>query len=68
MSFIGRLFGSKPQDKVPSVQEAIQKILETEELMNKRQDLLEKKIEEELNTARLNGKTNKRCMYIGYLI
>jgi hypothetical protein len=29
--------------------------------MRKRQDVLERKIDDELNTAKLNGTKNKRC-------
>ena len=41
--------------------EAIQKLRETEEMLIKKQDFLEKKIEVEIGTARKNAKTNKRA-------
>lgn len=59
MSIFGRIFG-KTTEKAPTPQEAIQKLLEIEDLMRKRQDVLERKIEDELQTARTNGVKNKR--------
>jgi len=44
-----------------STGEAIQKLRETEEMLIKKQDFLEKKITEEVTTARKNAKTNKRA-------
>jgi hypothetical protein len=61
MSLFAKLFGSKSNTgKAPTPQEAIQKLLEIEELLRKRQDVLEKKIEDELTTAKTNGVKNKR--------
>lgn len=61
MSLFNRIFGSKQNSgKAPSPQEAIQKLLEIEELLRKRQEVLEKKIEDELKIARANGVKNKR--------
>lgn len=60
MSFLGKLFGGKKEEKGPSTHEAIQKLRETEELLLKKQDFLEKKIEIEIQTARKNGTKNKR--------
>lgn len=61
MSLFTKLFGSKSNTgKAPTPQEAIQKLLEIEELLRKRQDVLEKKIEDELTTAKTNGVKNKR--------
>ncbi|XP_077993293.1 charged multivesicular body protein 4b-like [Glandiceps talaboti] len=58
MSF---LFGkSKKEGKAPSTQEAIQKLRETEELLEKKQEYLEKKIQTELSTAKKHGTKNKR--------
>jgi len=60
MSFFGKLFG-KASDKDPvSTGEAIQKLRETEEMLMKKQEFLEKKIDQEVATARKNAKTNKR--------
>jgi len=53
------MFG-KTAEKAPTPQEAIQKLLEIEDLLRKRQDVLEKKIDEELHTAKQNGLKNKR--------
>ncbi len=62
MSFFGKIFGSgKKGDKAPTTGEAIQKLRETEEMLMKKQDFLEKKIEQELDVARKNAKTNKRA-------
>ena len=62
MSLFSKIFGKSNSEKTPTPQEAIQKLLEIEELMTKRQDVLEKKINDELNTARTNGIKNKRCL------
>jgi charged multivesicular body protein 4 len=56
----GKLFGGKKGDKAPTTGEAIQKLRETEEMLMKKQEFLEKKIETEITTARKNAKTNKR--------
>ena len=56
-----KLFGGKSsQSKTPSPQEAIQQLIDIEDLLKKRQELLESKIEAELKTARENGVKNKR--------
>lgn len=60
MSIFGKLFGKGTAEKAPSTQEAIQKLIEIEDLMSKRQSVLERKIEEELKTAKTNGVKNKR--------
>ena len=61
MSLFGKLFGSGGKGgKGPSPQEAIQKLRETEEMLTKKQDFLEKKIDQELITAKKNGTKNKR--------
>jgi len=59
MSLLGKLFG-KSGDKAPTPQEAIQRLTETEEMLQKKSDFLEKKIEQEIATARKNGTKNKR--------
>ena len=59
MSLFAKLFGSK-SNKAPTPQEAIQKLLELEELLRKKQEFLEKKIENELTIAKTNGLKNKR--------
>ncbi|XP_034725816.1 charged multivesicular body protein 4b [Etheostoma cragini] len=62
MSVFGKLFGSGGKGgKAPTPQEAIQKLRETEEMLAKKQDFLEKKIDQELLTAKKNGTKNKRA-------
>lgn len=46
--------------KAPTTQEAIQRLRETEEMLTKKQEFLEKKIDQELMTAKKNGTKNKR--------
>lgn len=74
MSKVAKLFkgtssssGSKSSSKGkhrsragPSPQEAIHKLRETEEMLTKKQNYLEKKIEQELMIAKKNGTKNKR--------
>ncbi|CAB1329422.1 unnamed protein product [Coregonus sp. 'balchen'] len=61
MSVFGKLFGGGGKGgKGPSPQEAIQKLRDTEEMLAKKQDFLEKKIDQELITAKKNGTKNKR--------
>lgn len=59
MSLLAKMFGKKG-DKAPTPQEAIQRLRETEEMLQKKSDFLEKKIESELTIARKNGTKNKR--------
>ncbi|KAM3921814.1 charged multivesicular body protein 4b [Leptodactylus fuscus] len=62
MSVLGKLFGTGGKSgKGPSPQEAIQKLRDTEEMLAKKQEFLEKKIEQELTTARKHGTKNKRA-------
>lgn len=63
MSLFHRIFGgSKSKDKSNvSPQEAIQKLLDMEDLLRKRADLLETKIEQEKKIAVQNANSNKRC-------
>merc|ERR1712004_951473 len=60
MSVFGKLFGGKKGDKALTTGEAIQKLRETEEMLMKKLDFLEKKVDAETATARKNAKTNKR--------
>lgn len=60
MSIFAKFFGKSNNEKAPTPQEAIQKLLEIEDLMRKRQDVLERKIDDELKTAKVNGTKNKR--------
>lgn len=62
MSLFGKLFGTTGKaGKGPSPQEAIQRLRDTEEMLTKKQEFLEKKIEHELLTARQHGTKNKRA-------
>ncbi|TMS09129.1 Charged multivesicular body protein 4c [Larimichthys crocea] len=45
----------------PSPQEAIHKLRETEEMLTKKQDYLEKRIEQEIMIAKKHGTKNKRA-------
>ncbi|OXA45476.1 charged multivesicular body protein 4c [Folsomia candida] len=60
MSTFTKIFGFKKDEKAITSGEAIQKLRETEEMLMKKQDFLEKKIEAELGIARKNGTKNKR--------
>jgi hypothetical protein len=62
MSALGRLFGGgkKKADVPPSPQEAIQRLRQTEEMLEKKTDFLEKKIQQELGNAKRHGTKNKR--------
>ena len=60
MSVFAKIFGKNPRDKPPTPQEAIQRIRDVEDLLEKKQQFLEKKINDELNSARKYGTKNKR--------
>lgn len=60
MSLLSKIFGGGKGAKAPSPQEAIQKLRETEQMLTKKQEFLENRIEEELKTAKKNGTKNKR--------
>lgn len=53
------MFGKK-EVQAPSTGEAIQKLRETENMLIKKQEFLEKKIEQELDVAKKNASKNKR--------
>jgi len=57
-----KLFGGKnePKNEISS-SEALQKLRENEELLTKKQEHLEKQIEEQLEIAKINGTKNKRA-------
>merc|ERR1711977_310088 len=55
-----KMFGKGDKDKAMTTGEAIQKLRENEEMLMKKQEHLEKKVETEVSTARKNAKTNKR--------
>ena len=60
MSVFGKLFGGGKGGKGPTPQEAIHKLRETEDMLTKKQEFLEKKIVQELQIAKKNGTKNKR--------
>jgi hypothetical protein len=60
MSLFNKIFGKNSKDKPPTPQEAIQRIRDVEELLGKKSQFLEKKIDDELQVARTNGTKNKR--------
>lgn len=68
MSFFGKIFGGKKEEKIPSTGEAIQKLRETEEMLVKKQDFLEKKIDEYTAVAKKNASKNKRGMVLHNII
>ncbi|XP_019873915.2 charged multivesicular body protein 4b [Aethina tumida] len=61
MSFFGKIFGGKEEKKAPTTGEAIQKLRETEDMLFKKQDFLEKKIQQEIVLAKKNAAQNKRA-------
>lgn len=62
MSFFGKMFGGKVET-VMTTSEAIHRLRETENMLIKKQEFLEKKIEQEIETAKKNGSKNKRGAY-----
>lgn len=48
------------KEKGPTPEEAIQKLKETEKILIKKQEFLEQKIQQELQTAKKHGIKNKR--------
>ncbi|XP_034950053.1 charged multivesicular body protein 4b [Chelonus insularis] len=62
MDALSKMFGfGKNKNAAPTPSEAIQKLRETEEMLMKKQDFLEKKITQELKTAKDNYTKNKRA-------
>ncbi|XP_012382571.1 charged multivesicular body protein 4a [Dasypus novemcinctus] len=61
MSGFGRLFRKGKKESGPTPEEAIQKLKETEEILIKKQEFLEQKIQQELQTAKKHGTKNKRA-------
>lgn len=59
MSFFGKIFSGKKETTMTSG-EAIKKLRETEKMLSKKQEFLEKKIDQEIETAKKNGSKNKR--------
>lgn len=66
MSFFGKMFGGKTET-VMTTGEAIRSLHETESMLIKKQEFLEKKIEQEIETAKKNGSKNKRGLFVWFL-
>ena len=62
MSFLQKMFGAggKGDKGMPTTGQAIQKLRETEEMLTKKQEFLEKKIHEEFDIALKFSTKNKR--------
>jgi len=60
MSFFSKVFGGKKEPTAPSTAEAIQKLRETEDMLIKKQEFLESKIDNEILIAKKNASKNKR--------
>ncbi|CAK9817424.1 Charged multivesicular body protein 4b [Anthophora quadrimaculata] len=61
MSFFSKVFGGKKEPAPLTTAEAIQRLRETEDMLLKKQDFLETKIELEIQTAKKHGTKNKRA-------
>ncbi|XP_077384786.1 charged multivesicular body protein 4b-like [Festucalex cinctus] len=64
MSVFAKWFGTGgggKGGKAPTAQEAVQKLRETEDMLGKKQEFLEKKIEQEIMTAKKHGMKNQRA-------
>lgn len=59
MSFFKNIFGKK-EPPAPSTSESIQKLRDTENMLIKKQEFLEQKVEQEHELAKKNASTNKR--------
>lgn len=55
-----KIFGGRNKEQPPTIQEAIQKLRSTEEMLTKKSEFLEKKIDTEVATARKFASKNKR--------
>lgn len=58
-----KIFGGKSKEQPPTTQEAIQKLRSTEEMLTKKSEFLEKKIDGEVQTAKKFASKNKRGEY-----
>jgi charged multivesicular body protein 4 len=61
---LAKIFGLGKKKEAPTTQEAIQKLRQTEEMLAKKSEFLEKKIDHELVIAKKNGVKNKRGYYL----
>lgn len=67
MSKLGKFFkggGSSKSRAAPSAQEALARLRETEEMLGKKQEYLEGRIQRELSLARKHGTRNKRGRHL----
>lgn len=62
MSFFAHMFGGK-KEKIQTTGEAIRNLRETEDMLMKKQEYLEQKINQEIEIAKKNGSKNKRGNY-----
>ena len=61
MSFLSSLFVfGKKKERIPTTQEVLQKLRETEEMLHKKSEYLFMKIEEQERVAKQHGVANKR--------
>ena len=60
MAALAKVFGGGKKGEPPSAQSAIQKLRETEEMLSKKSEFLEKRIEKEMAAAKKHGMKNKR--------
>jgi charged multivesicular body protein 4A/B len=61
MSWMSKAFGGGKKKEEPTTpQDAIQRLRETEEMLTKKSDFLENKIQQEIATAKRHGTKNKR--------
>lgn len=60
MSFFKNIFGGKKEAPAPSTSDSIQKLRDTENMLIKKQEFLEQKLEDELKIAKENATSNKR--------
>lgn len=67
MSFFGKIFGGGNRKTTWDTNEAIQNLRKMEEMLIKKQEFLEQKIENELDVAKKNGSKNKRGTVISFL-
>lgn len=66
MSFFSKVFGGKKEQAAPSTAEAIQKLRETEDMLIKKQEFLETKIDNEVLIAKKNASKNKRGIVFAF--
>ena len=65
MSVISKIFGAgKKGESIQSPNEAVQRLREVEEMLQKKSDFLEQKIEHEVSVAKKNSSRNKQGMVI----